>query len=64
MNGQWRHDIQICPDFSTADGRRVWYAGVALRKGGSVDYDGSGETIELALCDLIDNMADRLASGS
>lgn len=58
--GKWRHKIQICPD-SASDGRRVWYASVALHRGGLADYDGSGETIELALCDLVDNMADELA---
>jgi hypothetical protein len=50
------HDITIQPTVKS-DGTRCWYAGVALSEAGGIAYDGDGATIELALCDLIDQMA-------
>lgn len=59
-DGRWKHDITISPDSKGGQygvhERGRWYAGVAKR-GESVSYDGSGSTIEEALCDLIDNLA-------
>lgn len=65
MSGQWKHEIIISPD-SHDDGRGVhergmWYAGVGKR-GEGVSYDGSGRTIEEALCDLIDVLAEKALS--
>jgi hypothetical protein len=58
-SGLYRHDIGICPDTKT-NGERGWWTASVARKGESVSYDGTGRTIEEALVDLIDNMADDL----
>jgi hypothetical protein len=65
MNGQWKYDIMISPDSKGGEygehTRGVWTASVA-RRGEIVSYDGSGSTIEEALCDLIDNLAGEVLS--
>jgi hypothetical protein len=57
-HNKWKHFITIAPG-TTSDGTREWYASV--HEGAEQDSDilagGSGETITLALCDLIDNLA-------
>lgn len=59
--GPYRHDISVCPDTKSTGERGYWTASVG-RKGHGVSYDGSGRTIEEALVDLIDAMADELLS--
>lgn len=51
----YRHEILIAPDTNNGE-RGYWTASVG--QNGSVSYDGSGRSIEEALCDLIDNLAD------
>lgn len=52
---EYKHEILICPDTKNGE-RGYWTASVGA--GGRVSYDGTGRTIEEALCDLIDTLAD------
>ena len=58
--GKWKHDIRISPDAASDGSRGLWYASVTTTPGQGVSYDGSGTSIEEALCDLIDNLAEEL----
>lgn len=61
MRGPWKHYIEIAPDSHGDDAysERSWYAAAHAGEGveSATLADGSGTTIELALCDLIDALA-------